>query len=479
MNKKIIGKFLKELREEKNLTQIQLANKLDAGYSDAAISTWERGVSVPNIDDLRRLAEYFNVSVDEILNGAKYEEVDFKEKYFIYNNDWMSRYNPNDLYNIQEEQELLIETRFKELLRKMVSEGLSLSEDKEFDFIINKFFRIFLPAIECIDEEAYKNSGLEICEWVEDIEYLGHDCLPGGLSDIKFEIYRQTAFMHNASIEEKLWEANKKFVFIKRQNIWDDINHVIDDRENELKNRLNTLENYEKDILLATLQVINVINTLSIGGPKGEELYAKQYGRKYDEEHLTKRAIKILINSGAKLNKSLLGYYQVITWPHEIIDKLEDIHKKYRTPLLVPVCENGRYQYFTVDNTEHNRAKLGVKKENEIFNESDYEELEKRLYAGEKTVLTPWPFWVAGADEWGAFLHARKQMVGMSLEAYNESRDDKLTAELLKNLDSLTLAAIREKYFPSAYIGEYIEDANSMSAEEMNKKYYIKEVSNE
>lgn len=375
MNKELIGKFLKALREEKNLTQIQLSSAFSGIYSDALISKWERGQSVPNIDDLKTLSKYFNVSVDEILNGTRYEEVDFEKKYFIYNNDWMSRYSSDDLYNVREEQELLIETRFKEILKKMVGDGLSLSEDKEFDFIVNHFYQIFLPAIECKDELALKNSMLcdEICVWVDDIIDSAHDCLPGGLSDIKFEIYKQTALMHNSTIEEKYWEANKKFVFINRQNIWADINNVIEDRENELKDRLNTLENFEKDILLAALQQTNIVNTLATGSPRGKELYEKQYGRKYNEEQLTKQAIKLLIECGAKLNKVFLGYWKVVTWKHSVIDELEHIHKRYKESLLMPVCENGRYHYFIVDNIEKNRAKLGIKYENELFDETDNE----------------------------------------------------------------------------------------------------------
>lgn len=476
MNKKIIGNFLRTLREEKKLTQIQLSNAFDGIYSDALISKWERGESVPNIDDLKTLANYFNVSVDEILNGTRYEDVDFEKKYFIYNNDWMSRYNPNDLYNIREEQELLIETRFKELLKKMVGEGLSLPEDKEFDFIVTHFYQIFLPAVECKDEDAYRNSGLGECEWIDDINYCAHDCLLGGLSDIKFEIYRQTALMHKTIIDEKFWEANKKFVFINRQNIWDDISDVIDDTEDEVRRRILKIEDYEKDILLAALQTINV--THRYGKLKK---YEELYHRKYDEEQLTKRAIKLLIECGAKINKALLGYWQMIAVEFPIIDKLIAVHKEYKEPLLVPICENGRYRYFAVDNNENNRAKLGIKA-NEIFgcfDESDYRELEKRLYAGEKTILKPYRDWICGANEWSAFIHARKQMLNMSLAAYIKSRDAKMTEELLESLDSLSLAEIREKYFPSEYRGEYIDDANSMSSEEFKKKYYLKETSNE
>ena len=474
MNKEKTGNFLRMLREEKKLTQIQLSEKFNFIYSDATISKWERGLSVPNIDDLKKLAKYFNVSVDEILNGTRYEEVDFKKKYFIYNNDWLSQYDDDDLYNIREEQELLIETRFKELLKKMIGDGLPLSEDKEFDFIVYHFYQIFLPAIESIDEKAYINLGLGESACVDDINYCANDYLPGGLSDIKFEIYKKSALMHNSTIDEKFWEANKKFIFNKRQNIWDDISDVIDDAENDVRSRISKLEDYEKDILLAGLQTINV--THRYGKLKK---YEELYHQKYDEEQLTKRAIKLLIECGAKLNKSLLGYWRVIAWAHPIIDKLVELHKSYKAPLLVPVCENGIYHYFTVNNTENNRVQLGVKNENEAFDESDYQELEKRLYAGENTILKPYRSWICGSNEWGAFLHSRRQMLNMSLEAYSDSRDCEMTEELLENLDSLPLAEIREKYFPSEYRGEYIDDKRTMSFEELKKKYYIKEVPNE
>lgn len=469
MNKQLIGNFLRTLREEKKLTQIQLSNKLGGCYSDALISKWERGVSVPYIEDLKVLAKYFNVTVDEILNGARYEEVDLKKKYFIYNNDWLMQYNDDDLYNIREEQELLIETRFKELLRKMVDVGLTSSEDKEFDFIVNHFYLIYIPAI-----EAGQGFDGEYCQ-VEDLSFYEIN----SFSDIKFEIYKQAALMHNSTVEEKFWEANKKFISNIRQNIWRDINNCIDDAEDDVRNRILKIEDCEKDILLAALQQVNIIHTLAGVGTRGEELYEKKYGRKYDEEQLTKRAIKLLIECGAKLNKMLLGYWRVYTQEYNIINELVAIHKRYKAPLLVPVCEDGHYHYFTVDNTAKNRVKLDIKYENETFDESDYEELEKKLYAGEKILLKPSTSWVCGSSEWDAFIYARKQLLNMSLEAYNKSRDDQMTEELLANLDNMSLVEIRKKYFPAEYRGEYIDDKRTKSPEELKKKYYIKEAINE
>lgn len=478
MDKKKIGEFLKTLRNEKNLTQIDLSRKLGGGiYSDATISKWERGESIPNIEDLKMLAEHFNVTVDEILNGMRYQEIDFAKKYIICNENWMSDYNPDDLYTIRETQELLIETRFKELLRKMVGDGLTLSEDREFDFIVNHFYRIFLPAIECKKGMGYLKCVIDMigaCARLDDIKSYAYDWLPAGLSDIKFEIYKQTALMHNSTIEEKFWEANKKFVFCKHQKVYDDISDNIDENEDEVRNRISKLEDYEKDILLATLQTMNV--THRYGKLKK---YEELYHRKYDEEQLTKRAIKLLIECGAKLNKNLLGFWQVLTWKCSIIDELEKLHKRYKTPLLIPICENGRYSYFAVDNTEANREKLGIRYENENFDESDYLELEKRLYSGEQTILKPYKVWIYDSGEDGFFIHAHRQMLDMPLEVYVRSRDTAMTEELLKNLDDFSLDAIRKKYFPSEYRGEYVDDAASMEPEELKKKYYIKEAPNE
>lgn len=480
MNKKSMGSFLRDLRKENGLTLKQLSNKLKYGTcAFELISRWERGESTPNILDLQKLAEYYKVSVDEILNGARYEDIDFEEKYFICNSEWMSCYNPDDLYNIREEQELRIEKRFKELLKKMVGEGLSLQEDKEFDFIVNNFYQIFLPAIEWNGPVGDRDHMLGKCAKLEKIDEWCHECLPGGLSDIKFEIYNQIAFRQNTTIEERYWEASKKFVFDARQNIWHDINNEMEENEDAVRDRISQIEDFEKDILLAALQRINVQNTLAIGSPRGRELYEKKHGQKYDEEQLTKRAIKLLIECGAKLNKRLLGYWKYVATEHSIINVLEELEKKYKLPLLVPVCENGKYKYFSVENTKQNRGKLGIKSTESAFDESDYAELERRLYAGETKVFVPDRYRMPYNDESSAFEYGREQILDMSQSAYVASRDGDATKRLEEELDALTLDEIRIKYFPEEFRGEYADDVRTMSSEELKKKYYIKGVANE
>lgn len=58
------GARLKELREEKGVSMIELARAI--GVSDAAVCKWENGVAEPKLGYIIRLAEYFDCSIDYI-----------------------------------------------------------------------------------------------------------------------------------------------------------------------------------------------------------------------------------------------------------------------------------------------------------------------------------------------------------------------------------------------------------------------------
>ena len=57
-----------KLRKLSNLTQMQLAQKLDV--SDKLISKWECGESIPNVEDILRISQVFGVSLDYLLKGV-------------------------------------------------------------------------------------------------------------------------------------------------------------------------------------------------------------------------------------------------------------------------------------------------------------------------------------------------------------------------------------------------------------------------
>ena len=59
-----IGAAIKKLRTNKNVTQEQLADYLNVFFQ--AVSKWETGVTVPDVQLLPKLAVYFGVSIDDI-----------------------------------------------------------------------------------------------------------------------------------------------------------------------------------------------------------------------------------------------------------------------------------------------------------------------------------------------------------------------------------------------------------------------------
>ncbi len=65
----MVGKNIKKLREKNGLTQLELADKLNV--TRQAISNWETEKTQPDIDTLQKLAQIFEVSVEELIYGTE------------------------------------------------------------------------------------------------------------------------------------------------------------------------------------------------------------------------------------------------------------------------------------------------------------------------------------------------------------------------------------------------------------------------
>ena len=64
-----IGKFIAECRKKVNLTQMQLAEKLN--ITDRAVSKWETGKAMPDTAIMLELCDILGISVNELLSGEK------------------------------------------------------------------------------------------------------------------------------------------------------------------------------------------------------------------------------------------------------------------------------------------------------------------------------------------------------------------------------------------------------------------------
>lgn len=63
-----LSQKLKELRKEKGLSQMALADML--GLTQQAIGKWERDKSTPDYETLRKIAQYFHVTTDYLLGST-------------------------------------------------------------------------------------------------------------------------------------------------------------------------------------------------------------------------------------------------------------------------------------------------------------------------------------------------------------------------------------------------------------------------
>ena len=79
--KQVIANNLAFLRKKNKMTQLELAEKMN--YSDKSISKWEHGDTLPDIEVLHKLAEYYGVTLDYLVNDQPHEE---KEKLFSIKN---------------------------------------------------------------------------------------------------------------------------------------------------------------------------------------------------------------------------------------------------------------------------------------------------------------------------------------------------------------------------------------------------------
>ena len=72
-----IGKFIAKKRQDNSYTQESLAEKLN--ISNRSISKWERGVCLPDANNMAKLCKLFDISYNELLSGEEINQKDYKQ----------------------------------------------------------------------------------------------------------------------------------------------------------------------------------------------------------------------------------------------------------------------------------------------------------------------------------------------------------------------------------------------------------------
>ena len=82
MNQDKIGKFLASLRKGNNLTQEDIAEKLNVNVK--SVSRWENGRNLPDPSIMKEICKIYNVSINELFNGEKVKKSNKVRQIFLF-----------------------------------------------------------------------------------------------------------------------------------------------------------------------------------------------------------------------------------------------------------------------------------------------------------------------------------------------------------------------------------------------------------
>ncbi len=88
MDQEKIGKFIAEKRKEKNLTQVQLAERL--GVSDRSVSNWENGKNMPDMALFPIISSELEITINDFMSGEVVDKKEYQQKFeenIIYTKD--------------------------------------------------------------------------------------------------------------------------------------------------------------------------------------------------------------------------------------------------------------------------------------------------------------------------------------------------------------------------------------------------------
>ncbi len=497
-----IGNFIKTLRCSLKLSQDDLAKKLCEQYlqtSAKAVSDWEKGKTLPDLDKISTLCKILGVTVDELMDGEKKKEIDFLKKYSILNQSYINSL-PLDrnfnLFNIYQEQYILAIDTFESLLEKYIQRELTSNEKKEFDFLFNNFFQL-------TDYSRNLDGVMNIQDECSKLHY-----------SIKYTLLQ----FKECKMQEQIWELKK--LFMPKEDADFKLYFIHDfvlNSSSIIEKRFKKLDFWQKDMILTAIQVCDPTYDEAQSGSNNLKRHERLTGKPYDRESENRKVIKFLIDNGACINKNYLNFYLIKKENKRLIDRIEELYLECKRPLDVYIKDGEETKHYKVENIPKNRflhdGQLAIslnyyfnertplewyeiiKKNEEIPNDlllefakknkidtnrewiyveadirfglnvirkqwNEYKEKEKeieihtkefedlfpRLESGEKYYQSEKKVYCGGKDfsdqrnyfyEWNQYC---------TFEEIKKARDKKATKELYERLDTLTLDDIRKEY---------------------------------
>lgn len=336
---KRVGQFIKELRLSKNLSQKKLADLLCDKYlitSTKAVSDWEMGKTLPEIEKMEELCKILDVTMDEMMDGERDIKVDFFKEYPMFDKDKNMKLCLNKEFNCfswVQKQYMKAFERMNILLKTRIERDFTASEEREFSFLVNNFYQI-IDYCSKYAPKAINNRYIKLKHAVRNA-------------------IKQTENMKN---EERVWEL-KKFIRPKEEF---DIRFFFAGEGAPKKNsiidkRFKSLEFWQKDMILMTLQAGYVSHDWSQTGSRNLKRYEERTGKVYDKNQEAREIVRYLIENGACINENYLNFNRIIKDKKRIIDRVEELYIFCRKPLDFYFQIDNIEKHYKVESTPKNR----------------------------------------------------------------------------------------------------------------------------
>ena len=247
----LFSEKLKKLRKDNNLTQEELADKINV--SRQAITKWESGDGIPDIDNLKQISILFNVTIDELVKEDRDISIN-NIKNYSYTTEFEIDHNKHFDINITKINELNIISSSEDIVR------VELFSNEEEN--IEELYKVKF-------DDLYNKLDIDIKSKKDIKDILVNLYLPSKyVNEIELKSKIKLLNIDGLNCEKLEYDGNLKYLNIKNS---------------ELKIVLNTTKSdveIDYDKFSGTLEV-NTINSISrVYLPKGTQYQTVQKGIK-------------------------------------------------------------------------------------------------------------------------------------------------------------------------------------------------------
>ncbi len=328
-----MGKFLRKLRKQKKMSLEQLSFEFEKEFltvSPNAISNWENGKTIPEINNLNFLSLFYEVSIDEILDGEKHENIDFETKYFLHKplSSFFDSFNESSKIRIEfAKQAIGIKKRAKDLIFKYINEDSSKTEIDELVFLLKNYYNL--------------NPNLSIRTFLQK------------LADLR---------NYGMQKNDLWWIIQRDIRPIDRLNV--SFSDISDEcfKFKTVDMAVDSLESWEKDMLLALIQRKDpIFLDPTKYNSKAIIRYREDHQKDFNPEQIIKETIRYLIEKGACINTAYFGYYKTIEEEVRPIEEFEDMFNNFKKPISLVVEEKGERKYYKAEHNYRNHVLINYR----------------------------------------------------------------------------------------------------------------------